>query len=125
MPGLSLIGAGNRMELKLGDRDAFERFSDDLLEGREVRVVGVVGGRASLYDCCGCNFLWLVTASPWFVLHVTHARIFLPLTSQSLCLKASRTKSSRFSGVAAPGRSRRRTSGRAPDNQKKVETSRA
>ena len=45
MPGLSLIGAGNRMELKLGDRDAFERFSDDLLEGREVgvRVVGVVG----------------------------------------------------------------------------------
>lgn len=49
MPGLSLIGAGNRMELKLGDRDAFERFSDDLLEGREVgvRVVGVVGGRGS------------------------------------------------------------------------------
>jgi len=35
VPGLSLIGAGNRMELKLGDRDAFERFSDDLLEGRE------------------------------------------------------------------------------------------
>lgn len=37
------------MELKLGDRDAFERFSDDLLEGREVgvRVVGVVGGRGS------------------------------------------------------------------------------
>ena len=52
MPGLSLIGAGNRMELKLGDRDAFERFSDDLLEGREVGVrvvgvVGVVGGRGS------------------------------------------------------------------------------
>ena len=36
VPGLSLIGAGNRMELKLGDRDAFDRFSDDLLEGREV-----------------------------------------------------------------------------------------
>ena len=35
VPGLSLIGAGNRMELKLGDRDAFERFSDDLLVGRE------------------------------------------------------------------------------------------
>ena len=35
VPGLSLIGAGNRMELKLGDRDAFERFSDDLLEGSE------------------------------------------------------------------------------------------
>ena len=33
--GLSLIGAGNRMELKLGDRDAFERFCDDLLVGRE------------------------------------------------------------------------------------------
>eukprot|EP00913_Durusdinium_trenchii_P005484 g5112.t1 len=30
--GLSLIGAGNRMELKLGDRDAFERFCDDLLD---------------------------------------------------------------------------------------------
>lgn len=35
--GLSLIGAGNRMELKLGDRDAFERFCDDLLVGREDR----------------------------------------------------------------------------------------
>lgn len=57
------------MELKLGDRDAFERFSDDLLEGREVgvRVVGVmgvvrvVGGRGSLYGYCGCNFMQFIS----------------------------------------------------------------
>lgn len=35
VPGLSLIGAGNRMELKLGDREAFANFSNELLVGCE------------------------------------------------------------------------------------------
>eukprot|EP00439_Symbiodinium_sp_Y106_P031915 s7310_g3.t2 len=34
IPGLCLVGAGNRMELKLNDRDSFERCCGQLLVGR-------------------------------------------------------------------------------------------